>query len=86
MNGDEIMEARLQKWGNSTGIRIPSSILKSLNIKANDILYIEQNEDKIIITVPKNKKISLKERFDSYNGKNLAKDFTWDESKGREIW
>lgn len=80
------MEARLQKWGNSTGIRIPSSILKSLNIKANDILYIEQNEDKIIITVPKNKKISLKERFDSYNGKNLAKDFTWDESKGREIW
>ena len=24
------MEARVQKWGNSAGIRIPSSILKSL--------------------------------------------------------
>jgi len=45
------MEARLQKWGNSTGIRIPSSILKSLNIKANDVLCIEQDEDRIIITL-----------------------------------
>ena len=34
------MEARLQKWGNSDGIRIPKSILKSLNIKTNDILKI----------------------------------------------
>ena len=47
------MEARLQKWGNSDGIRIPSSILKSLNIKTNDILNIEQVDDKIVISVPK---------------------------------
>ena len=39
------MEARLQKWGNSAGIRIPKSILNSLNIKINDILDIEQNDE-----------------------------------------
>ncbi len=49
------MEARLQKWGNSDGVRIPSSILKSLNIKINDILNIEQEDDKIIISIPKKK-------------------------------
>lgn len=27
------MESRLQKWGNSDGIRIPSSFLKALNLK-----------------------------------------------------
>ena len=32
------MEIRIQKWGNSDGIRIPRNILKSLNIKTNDIL------------------------------------------------
>lgn len=80
------MEARIQKWGNSDGIRIPSSILKSLNIKTNDILNIEQENDKIIISIPKKKKISLKERFENYNGKNLAKEFSWDENVGREIW
>lgn len=80
------MEARIQKWGNSDGIRIPSSILKSLNIKTNDILNIEQAGDKIIISVPKKKKISLEDRFKEYHGKNLAKEFSWDDNIGREIW
>ena len=80
------MEARLQKWGNSDGIRIPSSILKSLKIKTNDILNIEQQDDKIIISIPKKRKISLKDKFKEYSGKNLAKEFSWDESVGKEIW
>lgn len=80
------MEIRIQKWGNSDGIRIPKSILKSLNVKTNDVLNIEQQDEKIIITIPKKKKISLAERFKNYNGDNLAKDFSWDESVGKEIW
>ena len=80
------MEIRIQKWGNSDGIRIPSSILKSLNIKTNDILNIEQEDDKIVISIPKKKKISLADKFKKYKGKNLAKDFSWDESVGNEIW
>lgn len=54
--GDDCMEARIQKWGNSDGIRIPSSILKSLNIKTNDILNIEKQDDKIVISIPKKKR------------------------------
>lgn len=80
------MEARLQKWGNSDGLRIPSSILKSLNLKTNDIVNLEQVDDKIIISVPKNKKISLEERFSEYKGENLAKEFKWDDARGNEIW
>ena len=41
---------------------------------------------KIIISIPKKKKISLSDRFKEYNGKNLAKDFSWDENIGRELW
>ena len=80
------MEARLQKWGNSNGIRIPQSILKALKLKTNDKVEIEKVEDKIIITVPKEKKESLKELFDEYKGENLAKEFEWDDPVGREIW
>ena len=86
MNGVDYMEVRLQKWGNSDGIRIPSSILKSLNIKTNDILNIEQQDDKIVISIPKKRKISLADKFKKYNGENLAKNFSWDESVGKEIW
>lgn len=80
------MEVRLQKWGNSDGIRIPSPILKDLKIKTNDMLKIEKVDNKIVISKPEKAKISLEERFKKYNGDNLAKDFEWDEPRGREIW
>ena len=80
------MEIRLQKWGNSDGVRIPSVFLKSLNLKTNDKVDIIQEDDRIIITKSNGKKISLKERFDEYCGENLAKEFSWDDARGREIW
>ena len=80
------MEARLRKWGNSSGIRIPSNFLKSLNLKVNDKVELNYEEDKIIITRPQKEKISLEERFANYKGENLAKEFSWDDAKGKEIW
>ena len=75
------MEIRLQKWGNSLGIRIPSTILKS-----NEKINLDLDDDRIIITKAKKGKISLKERFNEYNGDDLAKEFNWDDARGREIW
>ena len=48
MNGGNDVEARIQKWGNSDGIRIPSSFLKTLNIKTNDKVELIQEKDKIL--------------------------------------
>ena len=86
MNGDDSMEARLQKWGNSIGIRIPHSIVKELNLKINDWINIEKVDDRVIMTKQVNPKISLANLFKEYDGENLAKDFTWDEPRGKEIW
>ena len=78
------MEAKLQKWGNSDGIRIPSTILKSLNLNTNDKVDLKCEDNKIIISKPKN--MLLEERFENYNGENLSKEFNWDDPKGKEIW
>ena len=80
------MEVKLQKWGNSDGIRIPSVFLKSLNLKTNDRIKIEQIDDKIVISKSDRDKISLKKLFDEYNGENLTNEFEWDEPRGKEIW
>lgn len=43
-------------------------------------------KDKKIVTLrSQNKNISLKERFNNYNGGNLACDFSWDKAKGKEL-
>ena len=34
----------------------------------------------------KKKKVSLEKEFKDYKGKNLSKDFTWDNPCGKEIW
>ena len=78
------LEARLQKWGNSDGIRIPKTFLKTLNLKTNDRVDMKCENDKIIIS--KSREMLLEERFQKYNGKNLAKDFTWDDARGNELW
>ena len=36
------MEAKIQKWGNSLGIRISHNIVKELHLEANDIVDIKQ--------------------------------------------
>lgn len=81
----DIMEVKLQKWGNSYGVRIPKSLLDSLGLKENDLIKLEQEDNKITMVKKKNS-LSLKERFNNYEGENLSKDFEWDDPKGKEIW
>ncbi len=80
------MESKIQKWGNSNGVRIPKNILEDLKLKADDIVEIKREKEAIIITKKKQKFTSLQERIDAYEGPNMAKDFVWDERKGKEIW
>ena len=80
------MEAKLQKWGNSDGIRIPSIIMKSLNLKTNDIVELIQHEDKIVIKKLSNKRKMFEDSIKNYKGENLTKEFLWDEAKGKELW
>ena len=80
------MKVRIQKWGNSFGIKIPKSILSDLNINDNDLLTIEINDDKIVISKSKKNKISLAEKFQEYEGEDLNDFFSWDDARGKEIW
>lgn len=83
------MEARLQKWGNSDGIRIPSSILKSLNLKTNDKVELIQENDKIIISKSKKKHKTIEERFAMFKklpneDKGKIEDYDWGKDLGKE--
>lgn len=80
------MESKIQKWGNSNGIRIPKVILDSLDLKRDDLVEIKKEEEKIVITKLKRERISLKKRIANYDGPNLCKEFVWDEATGKEIW
>ena len=48
------MEAKIQKWGNSLGIRIPIHIIRDLKLENGSIMDIEKIEDRIVIKPKKN--------------------------------
>ena len=86
------MTAVLQKWGNSSGIRIPKQVLVDLNIKVNDKLSIRSVNDEIIIKKEKKHK-TLEERLTEFYKKPISKikklnvdEVDTGNSVGDEIW
>ena len=64
---------RIQKWGNSQGIRLPKKILKDLGININDKIEISLNGEEIILKKIK-KYTNLDDLFKDYKG-DYRKDF-----------
>ena len=63
------MQATIQKWGNSLGIRIPSFIAKDLALKNGSSVEIIEEDDRIIIQASKKK--SLQEILELVTDENI---------------
>ena len=78
---------RVQKWGNSQGIRLTKKILKDLGIDINDKIEISLNDGEIILRKVK-KYIDLDDLFKDYKG-DYREDFAefefFGEAQGREF-
>ena len=63
------MQATIQKWGNSLGVRIPSSIAKDLSLKNGSTVEILEEDDRIIIQASTKK--TLKEVLELVTDENI---------------
>ncbi len=81
------MNGIIQRWGDSTAIRIPKNILDTSLLKENDSVEIIAEENRIIL-VKTNKKehIPLKERLKDFNGEYKAEEWDTGKPMGREIF
>lgn len=85
--GDGSMQATIQKWGNSQGIRIPKAFLEALGMMENDLVELNRIDDNIVITKVKEKKeLTLEDIFKDYNGEYAAEEFDWGSPVGKEVW
>ncbi len=80
------MQTKIQKWGNSNGIRLPKIILDTLNLNNNDELEIVIKENNIVLSKSETRKhITLAERLE--NNKTKYKFEEWETGKaiGNEV-
>jgi antitoxin MazE len=61
--GRDIMNAVIQKWGNSNGIRLPKTVLDTANLQEKDKVEITAMKDKIVIKKAGYVHRTLKERL-----------------------
>ena len=60
-----MMQAVIQKWGNSQGVRLPKSILSAANLRENDSVSIEVQENQITLRKVR-KPVTLDDLFADY--------------------
>lgn len=82
------MITKLQKWGNSQGVRIPKQFLTQAAFSENDeVEIIAENNQIIIRHLPGFiNKYSIEELFVGYNGEYKPDEEKWGPSTGREEW
>lgn len=78
------MDAVIRKWGNSLGIRIPSTIAKEISIGEGSHVDIVDIDGKIVIR-PKNK-YDLKEMIKGIKKSNIHEEIDSSGPLGNEVW
>lgn len=77
------MQARIQKWGNSLGLRIPIQLAKRLRLYSGSPVTIEIEGDRIIIQPPK---YDLDAMLKDIKTMNAHEQMLEDGQQGNEEW
>ena len=78
------MTIKVQKWGNSLGVRIPKKIANSLRLISGTEVEVTVKEQSIII---KNNYSELDRLLQDINQSNIHKEqFVEEDRQGNEVW
>lgn len=82
------MVTKIQKWGNSQGLRFPKAILNQAHIDVGDEVNIKIRQGTIVIKSVTNirGKYSLKKLISKIPKNYKPKEVAWGGSVGKEAW
>ncbi len=81
------MTAKISKWGNSQGLRVPKDIMEKLHLHIGDDVELKIEDDKVIIEPIKKekRKYNLDELIAKMPKNYVAKE-EFETSMGNEAW
>jgi antitoxin MazE len=81
------MIGKIQKWGNSQGIRIPKQLLAIASLREDDEVELIAEYDRIIIKrLRERKNYTIQELFAGYKSEYVPGEVEWGPPAGREEW
>jgi antitoxin MazE len=78
------MAVKIQKWGNSLGVRIPKSVIDKVKLSESSEVEVEAKNG-IIVIFPSQKQYSLDMLLDQITTKNMHQIDEY-QTEGNEVW
>lgn len=83
------MRTKIQKWGNSQGLRLPKSVLDAAGFAVGQEVEIQPSGRNILLkktSVPKRMRPRIEELLAKMPKDVKSLGETWDKPRGREVW
>ncbi|MBI1747444.1 MAG: AbrB/MazE/SpoVT family DNA-binding domain-containing protein [Acidobacteria bacterium] len=80
------MVSKVQKWGNSQGLRLPKHVLESADISVGDAVEVIPQERQILIKKVSQRKFDLAEMVSRMPRTYNAREESFGKPAGREEW
>ena len=80
------MVTKIQKWGNSLGLRIPKSFAKEAGVEEGSAVDISIQGDRLVIQTVRPVRYELDDLLSQIREENLHDEIGTGQSAGREAW
>ena len=78
------MRVIVKKWGNSSSIRIPATVLKAARIEIGDVVDVREEQGRIVVEPLQATSYDLADLLDRITPENLHEDVDFGPPTGRE--
>jgi len=78
------MSVKIQKWGNSLGVRIPKAVIEKVNLSEHSEVEVESKNGTIVI-FPAKKEYTLDVLLEQITKSNLHSEEDF-KAEGNEVW
>jgi antitoxin MazE len=80
------MQTKIQRWGNSLGLRIPKSFAEEAGVEAGSEVDLSVRDGDLVVRAAKRQTYRLSELLKKVTAKNLHGEVDTGEPMGREVW
>ncbi len=81
-----MMQARVQRWGNSLAVRIPKPFALEIGLEQNTLVTVSISEGKLLLEPIIEPKYTLEQMLAEVTEDNLHHEVETDEAVGNEVW
>jgi antitoxin MazE len=85
-HGAVAMKAKIQKWGNSLGVRIPKVLAQEVALDTDSEVDLSSRDGAIIISPIRQKTVSLRKLLSGVTEGNLHREIVSGGPEGKEAW